>query len=74
MSLVAAYKNGYMLECDNLLPPQVFTNNFKAKDGCIEPSKTLGNGVELTEAALLQYALTTYTIHLNHNVDVGIKV
>lgn len=65
VSLIAAYKNGYMLECDNLLPPRVFTNNFEAKDGCIEPPKALGNGVELTEAALLQYALITHTIHLN---------
>lgn len=63
LSLVAAYKNGHMLEYDNLLPPGLFTHNFSIKDGCIEPPKSFGTGVELTEAALKKYALTSYTIH-----------
>lgn len=62
VSLIAAYKNGYMLECDNLLPPNVFTTNFSAIDGYIEPPKTPGNGAELTESALLQYAVSTHYI------------
>jgi len=73
VSLVAAYKNGYMLECDNLLPPRVFTNNFEAKDGCIKPPETPGNGAELTELALFQYALKNHTVHLNSKLDVHCK-
>lgn len=65
VSLVAAYKNGYMLECGNLLPPRIFTNNFEAKDGYIEPPRIPGNGVELTERALLHYAVITHTIQLD---------
>jgi L-alanine-DL-glutamate epimerase-like enolase superfamily enzyme len=60
VSIIAAYENGYMLECDNLLPAGVFKNSFKAKEGNISPPHTPGNGVELTEEALLQYGLAVH--------------
>lgn len=69
VSLVAAYKNGYMLECDNLLPPEIFTHNFKAKDGCIEPPASSGTGVELTETTLQKYARrSSYTVRPNPSI------
>ncbi len=62
LSIVAAFKNGYMIEYDNLLPLGIYTHTFKVKDGYLKPPGSIGTGVELTDAALKKYALATYTI------------
>jgi len=63
LSLVAAYKNGYMIEYDNLLPAKIFTHDFQVKNGFMKPPEFFGTGVELTDAALKKYALSSHTIH-----------
>lgn len=63
LNIVAAYKNGHMIEYDNLLPIDVFTHSFKVVDGYIMPSKTIGTGVELTDQAMKKYAIDFYELY-----------
>lgn len=65
ISLVSAYENGYMLECDNLLPSGIFSHDFKVIEGCIQPPDLFGSGVELTESALHQYGIYSHTVYPN---------
>lgn len=57
LSIVAAYKNGHMIEYDNLLPSNVLTTDFKVVAGYIVPPNIPGTGVELRVQALKEYAV-----------------
>jgi L-alanine-DL-glutamate epimerase-like enolase superfamily enzyme len=57
-SLVAAFPNGEWVEYDNLLPSDIFVEDFSIHKGSIAPPHVSGHGVELTLDAQ-----KAYTIH-----------
>ena len=63
-SLIAAYQNGFMLEYDNFLPPNVFTHDYSVLEGCINAPSEIGNGVEVSKEALDKYCIDSITHEL----------
>jgi len=62
IGLVAAFPNGHLLEYDNLLPADIFTETFHVRQGYLFPSKAPGNGATLTELALKKYQTASYLL------------
>lgn len=56
-SLVASFPNGYLLEYDDLLPADIFTQDFSIRDGYMTLPDVPGTGVELTKDALKHYSV-----------------
>jgi len=61
-SLISAYPNGFMLEYDNFLPPEIFSQDFSAKNGFIFAPVSPGTGVEVTEDARKKYRIDSIVV------------
>lgn len=61
-NLVSAYPNGFMLEYDNFLPPEIFTYDYRAKDGAVIASSIPGTGVVLLDKFRKKYLAETIKI------------
>jgi len=52
LSVIAAFSNCYFLEYDDLLPENIFTENFILENGCMRVPSVPGSGVALTDEAI----------------------
>jgi len=56
-SLIVSYKNGYLVEYDDLLPADIFIHDFSIKEGCMRLSDKAGIGTQLTDETIKHYSI-----------------
>ncbi|HLB56767.1 MAG TPA: mandelate racemase/muconate lactonizing enzyme family protein [Coxiellaceae bacterium] len=52
LSVLTAFSDCYFLEYDDLLPSDIFTENFTLRNGCMQVPQVSGSGVTLTDEAI----------------------
>lgn len=57
MNLLSGFSNAYYLEYDDLLPNDIYTQNFNIKAGELPIQQAFGTGIMLTEEAIKKFTI-----------------